>query len=674
MKKKVIATLLLIATMLQLILNVYGTVENNPEFKNSGFDVMQNIEFSNLVEVDKNTAKIDITLSDKLEPGFKISYEKIDITREKFEKAVIETQKIREGFRNSIYSTYRYNNLEKEFIRTKKIYEELKQNNLTSPLELENAKRNYENAQAALAREPRLEEVREFWEIYKLIYLAVPQNTENWIETNNVENNATINFELSNNSNDDYFVVWIKITNGNETFYNYNTYHVERSVIEENIVTSTPILDDELEKRDWENAKFELKKSGISDAIIEVSGVPYKEGRNYYVDISAEPTYMFLLRGKIPLIYNKETNKYVSYDVNKKIAMRVEYNRDIYASVVEDVYEEGTLKYKRRVEFQKLEKYEEPKYSDAFINSEINNNSSTMTFNFTHGNLYDRKYQLKIGKVTNKKILNKIKNGEKVGFEELLNYSKETTGIFDEDIEIQKGNTLTYKASGEEPVNNIKGLENGEYYFVYVKANDNRGVKLVDSRTNEVTEIPDYIHFQINEAVTLSRAEVFSNGDYYLNFINKPRFNWDEIKVNETVKEEKEKEEETNTTEKSDNNSSSTSTSNFNSNQNTNSINNTNSSNTNTYSNNNFTNSISNNSVNKEVLSKINNSLSTSSTSKTNENTKTDKTNNDKLPNILPKAGRELSLIFVILLLVNSIVITFLIKLKKINKKSKYII
>lgn len=669
MKKKVIATLLLIITMLQLIINVYA--EDVVKLKLEMFDVMQNIELSNSVKVDKNIGSVDIVLSDRLEPGFKISYEKIDITREKFENAIFESQKIREVFkvRSDIFKE-QYD----ELVKTKKIYEDLKQSVFIPAHELEIAKKNYENAKVAMSVNATPEEEEKFWEVYMKIAQTVPHYTNNWIETNNTENKANINFELSNNSNDDYFVIWVKITNGKETYYNYNTYHVERSVIEENIVTSTPILDDELEKRDWENAKFELKKSGISDAIIEVSGVPYKEGRNYYVDISAEPTYMFLLRGKIPLIYNKETNKYVSYDVNKKIAMRVEYNRDIYASVVEDVYEEGTLKYKRRVEFQKLEKYEEPKYSDAFINSEINNNSSTMTFNFTHGNLYDRKYQLKIGKVTNKKILNKIKNGEKVGFEELLNYSKETTGIFDEDIEIQKGNTLTYKASGEEPINNIKGLENGEYYFVYVKANDNRGVKLVDSRTNEVTEIPDYIHFQINEAVTLSRAEVFSNGDYYLNFINKPRFNWDEIKVNETVKEEKEKEEETNTTEKSDNNSSSTSTStstsNSNSNQNTNSINNTNSSNTNTYSNNNFTNSISNNSVNKEVLSKLNNS---SSTSKTNENTKTDKTNNDKLPNILPKAGRELSLIFVIFLLVNSIVITFLIKLKKINKKSKYI-
>lgn len=670
MKKKVIATLLIVIIMLQLVLNVYA--ENAVEVKLEMFDVMQNIELSNSVKVYKNIGSVDIVLSDRLEPGFKISYEKIDITREKFENAIFESQKIREVFkvRSDIFKE-QYD----ELVKTKKIYEDLKQSVFIPAHELEIAKKNYENAKVAMSVNATPEEEEKFWEVYMKIAQTVPHYTNNWIETNNTENKANINFDLSNNSNDDYFVIWVKITNGKETYYNYNTYHVERSVIEENIVTSTPILDDELEKRDWENAKFELKKSGISDAIIEVSGVPYKEGRNYYVDISAEPTYMFLLRGKIPLIYNKETNKYVSYDVNKKIAMRVEYNRDIYASVVEDVYEEGTLKYKRRVEFQKLEKYEEPKYSDAFINSEINNNSSTMTFNFTHGNVYDRKYQLKIGKVTNKKILNKIKNGEKVGFEELLNYSKETTGIFDKDIEIQKGNTLTYKASGEEPVNNIKGLENGEYYFVYVKANDNRGVKLVDSRTNEVTEIPDYIHFQINEAVTLSRAEVFSNGDYYLNFINKPRFNWDEIKVNETVKEEKEKEEETNTTEKSDNNSSYNSNSNSNSNstsnQNTNSINNTNSSNTNTYSNNNFTNSISNNSVNKEVLSKLNNS---SSTSKTNENTKTDKTNNDKLPNILPKAGRELSLIFVILLLVNSIVITFLIKLKKINKKSKYII
>lgn len=666
MKKKVITTLLIVVIMLQLVLNVYA--ENAVEVKLEMFDVMHNIQLSNFVKVNKNTGTIEAVLSDRLDPGFKISYEKIDITREKFENAIFESQKIREVFkvRSDIFKE-QYD----ELVKTKKIYEDLKQSVFIPAHELEIAKKNYENAKVAMSVNATPEEEEKFWEVYMKIAQTVPHYTNNWIETNNTENKANINFDLSNNSNDDYFVIWVKITNGKETYYNYNTYHVERSVIEENIVTSTPILDDELEKRDWENAKFELKKSGISDAIIEVSGVPYKEGRDYYVDISAEPTYMFLLRGKIPLIYNKETNKYVSYDVNKKIAMRVEYNRDIYASVVEDVYEEGTLKYKRRVEFQKLEKYEEPKYSDAFINSEINNNSSTMTFNFTHGNLYDRKYQLKIGKVTNKEILNKIKNGEKVGFEELLNYSKETTGIFDEDIEIQKGNTLTYQASGEEPVNKIKGLENGEYYFIYVKANDDRGVKLVDSRTNKVTEIPDYIHFQLNEAVTLSRAEVFSNGYYYLNFINKPRFNWDEIKVNETVNRE-EKEEETNNTEKSDNNSSYNS--NSTSNQNTNSINNTNSSNTNTYSNNNFTNSISNNSVNKEVLSKINNSSSTSSTSKTNENTKTDKTNNDKLPNILPKAGRELSLIFVILLLVNSIVITFLIKLKKINKKSKYII
>lgn len=88
-----------------------------------------------------------------------------------------------------------------------------------------------------------------------------------------------------------------------------------------------------------------------------------------------------------------------------KVAYYVELNQDLYASVVE----KSGLTYNVVTYGNKLERFSEAKYSDAFHSSLMTYKLDQIVTTFTHDSKNNRKIQIKVGKITDQSILTKIK-------------------------------------------------------------------------------------------------------------------------------------------------------------------------------------------------------------------------------------------------------------------------
>lgn len=270
---------------------------------------------------------------------------------------------------------------------------------------------------------------------------------------------------------------------------------------------------------DFSDANFELKKEGSSKAIIEISGVTPKENRDYYIYITSNSNKPNGSKddseNKINLDYDEDSKTFRTTNYYK-VAKYVELNQDIYVAVLETDYH----KYNITPYGKKLTRYSEPKYNDAFHATFMDNSMDQLVTNFTHSGFYNRKIQIKVGKITDISILKKIKNQNSTGFEELLSYAKSNSGIYNKTMDADKNDTfsLEYNAGHgtitENEVIDLKGIEAKEYYFLYIKTDDENG------------------KYTSNEAVTLGQANVFYNGHWSILFYGSSDFKWTEWETN----------------------------------------------------------------------------------------------------------------------------------------------
>lgn len=193
-----------------------------------------------------------------------------------------------------------------------------------------------------------------------------------------------------------------------------------------------------------------------------------------------------------------------------------EQNKDVYAHIVETKKDElGNREYSV-VKTIKLSKPSEPKYSDAFFATHVAKNSTQIVTNFTHGSKNPRKMQIKIGKITDTSILQKIKNQDSTGFASLMTYAKGASSLYDKTVDIPAElSSIEYIANDShadnEKIDLTKKLDDEAYYFLYVKTLDENG-KWVS-----------------NEAVTLAQADVFGadqDNSWYLFFYGESSFKW----------------------------------------------------------------------------------------------------------------------------------------------------
>ena len=271
----------------------------------------------------------------------------------------------------------------------------------------------------------------------------------------------------------------------------------------------------DIEWTDFSNVKFELKKDGTSSAIVEMSGVTPLDKHNYKMILNdsasnVEATEENYEKG-IEMNYDSTGKVFRDGDFHDSIENAIESNKDLYVSIIErTVNDKYEYVYKVQKNNVKLEKYAEPKYSDAFHATYMVKDSTQIVMTFTHANGNSRKMQIKVGKINDTSILQKIKNQDSTGFADLLKYAKSNEGLTNQTVTSTNDSFCieynTNTASGVAPIT-VNGLQDNAYYYLYVKADDESG------------------KWEVNEAVTLAQASV-PNENWGLFFYGSSDFKW----------------------------------------------------------------------------------------------------------------------------------------------------
>ena len=223
--------------------------------------------------------------------------------------------------------------------------------------------------------------------------------------------------------------------------------------------------------------------------------------------------------------YSKEYQGYLDVELNKYL----ELNQDIYLWVIS----ENKLDYdswysnengakigsfcKFVISGEKIEKRDNPVYSGLFWASFIDSKGIQIELNLPRDtNGKQRNFNLKIGKITDEGILNKIKNGATDGFANLEEYAKLNSPVYEGKLTTNEEFWLGYKIEGETlPL--AGKLEDDEYYYVYVIFDDENGK-----------------YAPIEHCLTLGQASVHEDDKWYLLPYGDDKFKWREFSTENT--------------------------------------------------------------------------------------------------------------------------------------------
>lgn len=495
MKRKIIVGVFIIFFIFSMSISFYNVKAYNGEIDPENY-----IYLPSIIYISGGEGKGTISLSSQA-TGYSISYQKVDINQTTYNNIQNKSKEV------SKYSEESEKTLEEKKKNVTALLEEYQKLNSSGTAEQEEITEAYNKYNEARQDYNDFRDTvnANIDKLEKEYYALVPDYTSNWKNTTTASNNVQLDF-TSYTPGTVYFALWVKITNGANTYYDVGLYS-------QNITSNLSSEESDDADGDWTDftkAKFELKKDGTAGVMVQISGVTPKENSKYYLVITSNNSKPNVTSEdsteKIMLEYNSD-NKILKTSDRNKIARYVELNQELYASIIE------VQNYKNEkivIYGKKLERYAEPKYSDAFYLTHMTSDSDQIITTFTSSGVENRKMQIKIGKITDKSILQKIKNQDSSGFEDLLSFAKKNNGIYNETLSSDEGSSLIeYNANSytKRPAINVKGLQDKEYYFLYVKVDDENGKYITQ------------------EAVTLSRADVYTDA-WYLFFYGTSDFKW----------------------------------------------------------------------------------------------------------------------------------------------------
>lgn len=493
MKRKIIVGILIIFFIFSMAVSFYNVKAYSGEIDPENY-----IYLPSIIYISGGEGKGTISLSSQA-TGYSISYQKVDITQSTYNNIQNKSKEA------SKYSEESEKTLEEKAENVTALLEEYQKLNSSGTAEQEAITEAYNKYnEARQDYNDYVDTVKaNIDKLEKEYYALMPDYTSNWKSTTNSSNNVQLDF-TSYTPGTVYFVLWAKITNGTNTYYDVSLYTSN--------ITSNPSSEEEPDDTDgdWTDftkAKIELKRDGVAGAMVQISGVTPKENSKYYLVITSSNSKPNVTsEDSITLEYNSD-NKILKTSDRYEIARYVELNQELYASIIEvQNYEDEKIV----IYGKKLERYAEPKYSDAFNLTHMTDGSDQIITTFTSSGVETRKMQIKVGKITDKSILQKIKNQDSSGFADLLTFAKSNNGIYNETHTTDEDSTLIeYNANSytQRPALDVKGLEDGEYYFLYVKVDDENGKYIAQ------------------EAVTLSQASVYPDA-WYLFFYGSSDFKW----------------------------------------------------------------------------------------------------------------------------------------------------
>lgn len=205
---------------------------------------------------------------------------------------------------------------------------------------------------------------------------------------------------------------------------------------------------------DPSNIKFTVTE----DFYLKVTGL--KEDGKYYG---------FISNGKIaPTVpdtgWIENENLPVTNKPGFSISKYLEKSGDIYVWIYETQIVNNVRQNKCIIEAQKIERPALKKIGTRMKCYFLNEETSTHLFEaYSYENA--RKINVKIGKVTDKRILRAIKNGETDCLQKLLDYAKNADSIYTGTVPLGRSESITNKLN----------LVNDEYYYVYMVLDDENG-------------------------------------------------------------------------------------------------------------------------------------------------------------------------------------------------------
>ena len=292
---------------------------------------------------------------------------------------------------------------------------------------------------------------------------------------------------------------------------------------------------------DFSNAKYELLFD--MDADLKITGITPIEDNDYYYIITSsntKPTISTTTYGALDTentagIDRLTCNIEEKYIYDRNLDKYLELNQDLYIWIIEEVdldvsYTENGENYigcttRFVAEGQKLTRPELPQLnlilkSFSIWGGEKETGENTyISFRFPSVT-ENRKFKLKIGKVTDNSILQKIQNNDYSGITALLQYAKNNQATYTADLTTTSKN---YYTNNQALFDGIKLLEDDAYYYIYVEFDDENGK-----------------YYPI-EGVTLGQAWIGETTKYWdLYAYTEENFEWNNLSSSYTEEAEKE--------------------------------------------------------------------------------------------------------------------------------------
>lgn len=248
---------------------------------------------------------------------------------------------------------------------------------------------------------------------------------------------------------------------------------------------------------DFSKAKYELLFDVDTD--LKITGIKPKDDSKttyYYVITSTnkKPDISMNKMGSIDTEVSKEV-KYLSVNAKENYIYStyldnyVELNQDLYLWVIQDIGLEDSYydnngnsiwhSTKFVVEGEKLTRPALPQLnlilkSFSIGKWESKSDSDTYTYiNFRFPSAVEnRKFKIKIGKVTDNDILQKIQKGDYSGVTDLLAYAKKNNAVYTADLTTTSEN---YYRNEKNLFDGRKLLQDKAYYYIYVQFDDESG-------------------------------------------------------------------------------------------------------------------------------------------------------------------------------------------------------
>lgn len=264
--------------------------------------------------------------------------------------------------------------------------------------------------------------------------------------------------------------------------------------------TCTVKISDAPNYTDFSKANFSSTLSSYTETL-KITGITPDDTSKttYYLMVTSnnnEPKFA-TKNGYFDSDANKGTYEYLSvnskenYLYTNNLSKYSELNQDLYIWIIQDVklpetYYDKKSQYishscKFVVKGKKIDKAALPQlnvvlnsFSIGYWNSTSNNSSDSYTYmNFNYPTATEkRKFNIKIGKITDSDILNKIKNNDYSGITKLLTYAKNNSSIYNQTLTTT---SQAYFRSDTALFDGRKLLEHKAYYYIYVNFDSENG-------------------------------------------------------------------------------------------------------------------------------------------------------------------------------------------------------